>query len=590
MLEAKTLTIKKSTNKSGKVVNFIPEMVDDLEVYSVVNKNNEHCGYITEDLFNFLMEQDPEEKENRALFHRALGVDDEEKEEESLIFGKKIILDVSSTKDINDFEKIILSPVTYTKGAKPLTIKIGTFFCIQNQGKLFDINVKSDFIECDNFLVSNLTSTKLNIDLNNKSPYFGGIHLYGIENFQNPGGEINLHIKANSKEGYSSINIHQLTIDSEKIGVKNPLHIGFEFGDGVLNTSGARINIQSSEKSTKKDYYMIGSATNGVDLGNSEITFLDGGNDKCSYLKAKGLLHAYSSKLSIGGTNIVNGDLTYSGNERKKALLILRNLTSYSNLNIKSSADGVFNFIDTTISNGKKIITIDERCNLINTSIENEGKKDLELFSPKIRHSRLKNISSLGRVIISNSDIENLNLKCNNYDSSSALIYYGPENYCQYSDYGEGESTEMICSLKNTIIELGHDEFFNIRTENSVNISNSLIKGNTWIGVTPAGNEDFTLSINNSLLNNLKMTLTKSDLDEIPDLTIKNSELKGVINATGLESVEYSIVSSSSLSNIKTINGLMIEDKELDCNSYQQRESDESKKDVGQANNDLEIL
>ena len=238
MLEAKTLTIKKSTNKSGKVVNFIPEMVDDLKVYSVVNKNNEHCGYITEDLFNFLMEQDPEEKENRAL-----GVNDEEKEEETLIFGKKIILDVSSTKDINDFEKIILAPVTYTKGAKPLTIKIGTFFTVQNQGKLFDISVKSDFIECENFVVSNLTSTTLNIDLNNKSPYFGGIHLYGIENFQNPGGEINLHIKANSKNGYSSINIHQLLIDSEKIGDKNPLHIGFEFGDGVLNASGARVTM-----------------------------------------------------------------------------------------------------------------------------------------------------------------------------------------------------------------------------------------------------------------------------------------------------------------------------------------------------------
>ena len=41
MLEAKTLTIKKSTNKSGKVVNFVPEIVDGNEVYSVVNKNNE---------------------------------------------------------------------------------------------------------------------------------------------------------------------------------------------------------------------------------------------------------------------------------------------------------------------------------------------------------------------------------------------------------------------------------------------------------------------------------------------------------------------------------------------------------------------
>ena len=600
MLEAKTLTIKKSTNKSGKVVNFIPEMVDDLEVYSVVNKNNEHCGYITEDLFNFLMEQDPEEKENKALFHRALGVDDEEKEEETLIFGKKIILDVSSTKDINDFEKIILSPVTYTKGAKPLTIKIGTFFCIQNQGKPLDINVKSDFIECENFVVSNLTSTTLNIDLNNKSPYFGGIHLYGIENFQNLGGEINLHIKANSKNGYSSINIHTLLIDSEKKGDKGPLHIGFEFGDGVLNASGARINIQSSEKSTKKDYYMIGSATNGVDLGNSEITFLDGGSDKCSYLKAKGLLHAYSSKLSIGGTNIVNGDLTYSGNERKKALLILRNLTSYSNLNIKSSADGLFNFIDTTISNGKKIITIEERCNLINTSIENEGKKDLELTAPRIRHSKLKNVSSLKYVDISNSDVENLSMNVDDNNSKyRSLVVYGPMEHRDDSDYVQGESTELLCSLKNTTIEFSSNEAFHVRTNDIINISNSVIKGYTDISVAPQPSiEGYSLSIDNSLLDGLQMTLGKSKLSNNTYLDIKNSELKGTIAATGLEKLENSIISSSFLTRFKTIRDCVIENADLKAesnyeligyNSYQ-NETQEPKKDVGKVTSEMELL
>lgn len=600
MLEAKTLTIKKSTNKSGKVVNFIPEMVDDLEVYSVVNKNNEHCGYITEDLFNFLMEQDPEEKENKALFHRALGVDDEEKEEETLIFGKKIILDVSSTKDINDFEKIILSPVTYTKGAKPLTIKIGTFFCIQNQGKLLDINVKSDFIECDNFLVSNLTSTKLNIDLNNKSPYFGGIHLYGIENFQNPGGEINLHIKANSKNGYSSINIHQLSIDSEKIGVKTPLHIGFEFGDGVLNASGARINIQSSEKSTKKDYYMIGSATNGVDLGNSEITFLDGGSDKCSYLKAKGLLHAYSSKLRIGGTNIVNGDLTYSGNERKKAVLNFRNFTSYSNLNIKSNINEFFNLIDTTMSNGKKIITIEDRCNLINTSIENEGKKDLELTAPRIRHSKLKNVSSLKYVDISNSDVENLSMNVDDNNSKyRSLVVYGPMEHRDASDYVQGEIREILCSLKNTTIEFSSNEAFHVRTNDIINISNSVIKGYTDISVAPLPSiEGYSLSIDNSLLDGLQMTLGKSKLSNNTYLDIKNSELKGTIAATGLEKLENSIISSSFLTRFKTIRDCVIENADLKAesnyeligyNSYQ-NETQEPKKDVGKVTSEMELL
>lgn len=600
MLEAKTLTIKKSTNKSGKVVNFVPEIVDGNKVYSVVNENNDHCGYITEDLFNFLMEQDPEEKENKALYHRAFRVDDEEKEEETLIFGKKIILDVSSTKDINDFEKIILAPVTYTKGAKPLTIKIGTFFTVQNQGKLFDINVKSDFIECENFVVSNLTSTTLNIDLNNKSPYFGGIHLYGIENFQNPGGEINLHIKANSKNGYSSINMHQLSIDSEKIGDKNPLHIGFEFGDGVLNASGARINIQSSEKSTKKDYYMIGSATNGVDLGNSEITFLDDASDKCSYLETKGLLHAYSSKLRIGSVNKVNGNFTYSGNAKKKATLILRNLTSYSNLNIKSSSDGVFNFIDTTISNGKKIITIDERCNLINTSIENEGKKDLELTAPRIRHSKLKNISSLRYVDISNSDVENLRVNVDNNNSKyRSLVVYGPMEHRDDSDYVQGESTELLCSLKNTTIEFSSNEAFHVRTNDIINISNSVIKGYTDISVAPPPSiEGYSLSIDNSLLDGLQMTLGKSKLSNNTYLDIKNSELKGTIAATGLEKLENSIISSSFLTRFKTIRDCVIENADLKAesnyeligyNSYQ-NETQKPKKDVGKVTSEMELL
>lgn len=53
MLEAKTLTIKKSNNSSGKVVNFIPEIIEDKEVYSVVNKNNEHCGYVNYSVINY---------------------------------------------------------------------------------------------------------------------------------------------------------------------------------------------------------------------------------------------------------------------------------------------------------------------------------------------------------------------------------------------------------------------------------------------------------------------------------------------------------------------------------------------------------
>lgn len=67
MLEAKTFTIKKSTNKSGQVVNFIPEMVDGKEVYSILNQNNEHCGYMTEDMLNIILKMNEKAVRNSII-------------------------------------------------------------------------------------------------------------------------------------------------------------------------------------------------------------------------------------------------------------------------------------------------------------------------------------------------------------------------------------------------------------------------------------------------------------------------------------------------------------------------------------------
>lgn len=460
MLEAKTLTIKKSTNSSGKIVKFIPEMVEDKEVYSVVNKNNEHCGYITEDLFNLLLEQDPEEKENKALFHRALGVDDEEKEEETLIFGKKIILDVSSTKDINDFEKIILAPVTYTKGAKPLTIKIGTFFCIQNQGKLLDINVKSDFIECDNFLVSNLTSTTLNIDLNNKSPYFGGIHLYGIENFQNPGGEINLHF-------------------------------------------------------------------------------------------------------------------------------FTRNC-------------GFFELFDSTFNNGKKSILFQRGNNYFdNTTIENDGKSNLAFSNVNIKNSNLTNVSNLNNCNISNSEVFNFNLVPATSPKSKQVFSFGPTKEYPKSGFFNPGDRGILCSLKNTVVELDGANFFIDNTKGALHLNNSIIKGATLIETTK-DEGSYSLSIDNSVLDNARISLVENGKENREVMTtISNSEIKRQLNANKLKSIKNSVIDNSHFDQVSEINDSICESASLEGKSsnilngygYTSTPNDGQKNTkVGQANNDLEIL
>lgn len=102
MLEAKTLTIKKSNNSSGKVVNFIPEIIEDKEVYSVVNKNNEHCGYMTEDMLNIILKMNEKEDIENNIIRNSLFVDMNDGKEEPTTLAQKIIIDIDSEDGVCD--------------------------------------------------------------------------------------------------------------------------------------------------------------------------------------------------------------------------------------------------------------------------------------------------------------------------------------------------------------------------------------------------------------------------------------------------------------------------------------------------------
>lgn len=56
-LKEETIKIYGKDDSPESFVKFVPEIVDDLEVYSVVNSKDQHCGYITPELFNFLLKK-----------------------------------------------------------------------------------------------------------------------------------------------------------------------------------------------------------------------------------------------------------------------------------------------------------------------------------------------------------------------------------------------------------------------------------------------------------------------------------------------------------------------------------------------------
>ena len=56
-LKEKRFKIYGKDDSPESFVRFVPEVVGVVEVYSVVNSSDQHCGYITPELFNFLLKR-----------------------------------------------------------------------------------------------------------------------------------------------------------------------------------------------------------------------------------------------------------------------------------------------------------------------------------------------------------------------------------------------------------------------------------------------------------------------------------------------------------------------------------------------------
>lgn len=136
-------------------------MVDDLEVYSVLNAIDEHCGYITEELLDTILKLNKKEDVENNIINLGLDVYFYSNKKPSIL-SQKIIIDSTLAETLPDIQ---LSPVTYTKEAKPLTIKVEGLFCIQNFGKNVSIDFNQDTISCKRFHFSNKQPTDIKISI-----------------------------------------------------------------------------------------------------------------------------------------------------------------------------------------------------------------------------------------------------------------------------------------------------------------------------------------------------------------------------------------------------------------------------------------
>ena len=567
-------------------VKFIPEVVAGKEVYSVLNAIDEHCGYITEELLDTILKLNKKEDVENNIINLGLDVYSYSNKKPSIL-SQKIIIDSTLAETLPDIQ---LSPVTYTKEAKPLTIKVEGLFCIQNFGKNVSIDFNQDTISCKRFHFSNKQPTDIKISINATANFFEGIDFCNLSPLNGKDNEININI--NTKGDY--INIEDLTLQSDKFNYTGPLQISLNSGED-LSLSQMQITLPAKTLE-RKDYCQISSSKKSLKIHECLASFSEPG-DSLEVVKG---IDIKGVELFVDDTNKINGDLIFNGDIRNHGTLKIKNLKSCSNLHFFTRNCGFFELFDSTFNNGKKSILFQRGNNYFdNTTIENDGKSNLAFSNVNIKNSNLTNVSDLNNCNISNSEVLNFNLVPATSPKSKQVFSFGPTKEYPKSGFFNLGDRGILCSLKNTVVELDGANFFIDNTKGALHLNNSIIKGATLIETTK-DEGSYSLSIDNSVLDNARISLVENGKENREVMTtISNSEIKRQLNANKLKSIKNSVIDNSHFDQVSEINDSICESASLEGKSsnilngygYTSTPSDGQKNTkVGQANNDLEIL
>lgn len=567
-------------------VKFIPEVVAGKEVYSVLNAIDEHCGYITEELLDTILKLNKKEDVENNIINLGLDVYSYSNKKPSIL-SQKIIIDSTLAETLPDIQ---LSPVTYTKEAKPLTIKVEGLFCIQNFGKNVSIDFNQDTISCKRFHFSNKQPTDIKISINAIANFFEGIDFCNLSPLNGKDNEININI--NTKGDY--INIEDLTLQSDKFNYTGPLQISLNSGED-LSLSQMQITLPAKTLE-RKDYCQISSSKKSLKIHECLASFSEPG-DSLEVVKG---IDIKGVELFVDDTNKINGDLIFNGDIRNHGTLKIKNLKSCSNLHFFTRNCGFFELFDSTFNNGKKSILFQRGNNYFdNTTIENDGKSNLAFSNVNIKNSNLTNVSDLNNCNISNSEVLNFNLVPATSPKSKQVFSFGPTKEYPKSGFFNPGDRGIICSLKNTVVELDGASFFIDNTKGALHLNNSIIKGATLIETTK-DEGSYSLSIDNSVLDNARISLVENGKENREVMTtISNSEIKRQLNANKLKSIKNSVIDNSHFDQVSEINDSICESASLEgkssniLNGYGHTSTPSDGQEntrVGQAINELEIL
>ena len=583
-LSEKTLTIK-----DGGTLTLTPEWISTKlgEVYELshmdkIDQERLHYGYMTEALVSFLETTD---EKGVPFFERVeFKSIDVGNNRICNLLNQKVILDKPSKIERENFyHDFKLWPTIYSDEKKidDIVVKVHSEFTLCNREGDLELHFNDNLVELNVFELINSYDKKEIYNFTFEDNVASSVIISEMNQpfWSNYKALDNIDVAFEAKKEASIVlesSAINMMVDDRENFTFNPIKVGDYFSLIDSQITFDRESLKNREVELDTDFFY---------LKNSSISF-EGANKEKVGLYTRGATTLDDCEITCVDYSFINKTISTQviGGEAQKTKVRFENATIDSSLSYYSDVKYDFSTFE-----------------IINSKLENGGDEILSLANGiSITNSTIKNTLKLANVLIENADIDNLVLENNGKDHDSFLV--------QTSTVDGDKKSQGRITLNNCVVNV--DDYFSISVHGNFSASNSNFFGvNNFYSSLEDDRllrirSDVNLDINivNSNFKNAKVyaigLLTNKGWEN-PDyrqtLTIHGSELTGENELRETTLVLNSVLQNATLANASEIKNSFLKEVAKDYETPTVIEglnfaADELKKDVGQANNDLEIL
>ena len=530
--------VTQTVDKEPYNIGFVPTVVDGIECYELKSKDF-HYGYMTEALVNKIFETRPGSKDRYVdSFSFETKVKDNQ---QYLKLKNRIILDLPSTIDeANAFSAFSFYGTKYAEDPKkePIFLKSKIGYSLSGVSSEIEFVFPDNKLNCGGFNIHDVNKGLTTIEIDAPNGNIKSININGFTYSSDEGNDTHLSVTFEKEWGELLINNSYIPTYPGESG-----YLRIKTGDQLSLVNGG-IN---SDNQKDLDLLLLESSKSIV-IHDSHLYF----SQTEKYLKDRpfvgisgdGSIHLLYNDCYISG--LVQNDQSLevvAPNPKetyKRYSFFITNSTFKSPVVLSLTKDANSLLVsDTLIDNKGKETALKGDIRILGSELTGDGKKKQAITNSSIRWSKLINFGTIKGAAISNAFLEKCKITNRSNASQSQDITIGSSYYSNLDEKDKYEKTDILHTMKNCEIDIDDDKYFLFNSNIPSQFENCVFKKGYELSNVE---NNFNLSLLNSVFTNARMELKKAPGDSTDFMTIRNCEFTGSSFFCRVKEIDSSII------------------------------------------------